>query len=194
MRYILDSNGYVESVSCTPFFCNNKGCTEYTGNVPEGYSSLEEWATTANVRAYKVVSGQLVYDSAKDTELQNLYKNQSYTYSTTEQKIGTWINGKPIYRKVIDVPASSFTSTYVSTNHGISNLDTVISVKGNWYDSQGYCWRSMPSSYHASSDWSSQILIKNSEVVFEIGSSASTRIQTKATNVYVTIEYTKTTD
>ena len=76
MRYILDSNGYIESVSCTPIVCNNKGCTEYTGNVPEGYSSLEEWATTANVRAYKVVDGQLVYDSAKDTELQNLYKTE----------------------------------------------------------------------------------------------------------------------
>ena len=101
MRYILDDNGYIESVSCTPFFCNNKGCTEYTRDTPEGYSSLEEWATTANVRAYKVVDGQLVYDSAKDTELQNLYSSQACTYSTIEQIIGTWIDGKPLYRKVI---------------------------------------------------------------------------------------------
>lgn len=37
MRYILDDNGYIDSVSCTPFECKGKGCTEYTGAIPEGY-------------------------------------------------------------------------------------------------------------------------------------------------------------
>ena len=120
--------------------------------------------------------------------------NKMNSYSTTEQKIGTWINGKSIYRKVIEVPSSVFTSTYVSYDHNISNLDTVITVKANWYDSQGYCWRSMPSSYHASADWASQILVKSAQIIFEIGSSAYTRIQTKSEKVAVILEYTKTTD
>ena len=120
--------------------------------------------------------------------------NKMNSYSTTEQKIGTWINGKSIYRKVIEVPSSVFTSTYVSYDHNISNLDTVITVKANWYDSQGYCWRSMPSSYHASADWASQILVKSAQIIFEIGSSAYTIIQTKSEKVAVILEYTKTTD
>ncbi len=98
MRYELDGNGYVNKVF---FGCHSGTCTEYTGDVPTGYESLEKWSEEANIRAYKIVDGQLVYDSAKDTELQNLYKNQSYTYSTIEQKIGTWVDGKPIYRKYV---------------------------------------------------------------------------------------------
>ena len=70
MRYILDDNGYIDSISCTPFECKDKGCTEYTGTIPEGYSSLEEWATTANIRAYKIVNGNLTFDGARDTALQ----------------------------------------------------------------------------------------------------------------------------
>lgn len=101
MRYILDSNGYVESVSCTPIVCNDKGCTEYTGNVPDGYSSLEEWATTANVKAYKVVNGQLVYDSAKDTELQALYESESNAYGLKLKTL--WTNPSP----TADFPAQS---------------------------------------------------------------------------------------
>lgn len=78
MRYILDSSGYIESVSCSHIECNNKGCTQYTGSVPSGYSSLQEWATTANIRAYKISSGNLVYDATRaaelEAELNNGYK------------------------------------------------------------------------------------------------------------------------
>jgi hypothetical protein len=70
MRYILDDNGYIYSVSCNPIECNNKGCTGYTGAVPEGYDTIELWATTANIRAYKIVDGNLVYDEAKAAELE----------------------------------------------------------------------------------------------------------------------------
>ena len=35
--------------------------------------------------------------------LQTNIENTLNTYSTTETRIGTWINNKPVYRKVIDV-------------------------------------------------------------------------------------------
>jgi hypothetical protein len=70
MRYILDDNGYIYSVSCNPIECNNKGCTGYTGATPEGYDSIELWATTANIRAYKIVDGNLVYDEARAAALE----------------------------------------------------------------------------------------------------------------------------
>jgi uncharacterized protein Veg len=70
MRYILDDNGYIYSVSCNPIECNNKGCTGYTGSVPEGYDTIEIWATTANIRAYKIVDGNLVYDADKAAALE----------------------------------------------------------------------------------------------------------------------------
>jgi hypothetical protein len=69
MRYILDDNGYIDSVSCTPFNCKDKSCQEYTGTIPDGYLTLDEWALNANIRAYKIVDNNLVYDETKDAEL-----------------------------------------------------------------------------------------------------------------------------
>lgn len=77
MRYILDDSGYIYSVSCNPIECNNKGCTGYTGAVPEGYDTIEQWATTANIRAYKIVDGQLVYDANRAAELETEWSDST---------------------------------------------------------------------------------------------------------------------
>lgn len=84
MRYILDDNGYIDSVSCTPFECKNKGCQEYTGTVPTGYNSLVEWVTTANIRTYKIVEGNLVYDEAREAELENELKKCNVLWEGAE--------------------------------------------------------------------------------------------------------------
>lgn len=76
MRYILDSEGYVKVCSRTEIVCESQTCTAYEGDVPEGYETIEEWVLNANINAYKVVDGQLVYDAAKDEELQQKYDNE----------------------------------------------------------------------------------------------------------------------
>ena len=86
MRYILDTNGYIDSISCTPFNCKDKGCQEYTGAIPEGYSSLEEWAKTANIRAYKIASGNLTYDADRNAALEEEYKE----WKDLTPLVGTW--------------------------------------------------------------------------------------------------------
>lgn len=70
MRYILDDLGYIEAVSCTYIECSNKSCTEYTGAIPEGYESLDDWVLNANIRAYKIEDGNLVFDEARAAELE----------------------------------------------------------------------------------------------------------------------------
>jgi hypothetical protein len=72
--YILDDLGYIQEFSSNHISCNNKNCFEYKGTIPSGYTSLEEWAVKANVRAYKIVNGNLSYDDVRDKELQNEYK------------------------------------------------------------------------------------------------------------------------
>jgi hypothetical protein len=67
MRYKTDENNYISAVF---FNCYIGTCAEYTGTVPTGYTSLEEWASNANIEAYKIVDNNLVYDSARDAELQ----------------------------------------------------------------------------------------------------------------------------
>jgi hypothetical protein len=70
MKYILDSSGYVESASCNPISCDDKVSQEYTGSIPSGYDSLDDWILNANIRAYKITNGNLVYDAARDEALQ----------------------------------------------------------------------------------------------------------------------------
>lgn len=78
MRYILDSEGYIESIAFGSYIeCSNKSCTEYTGSIPTGYNSLCEWADNANIQAYYLVDGNLTYDSDKDQELQRKWEEES---------------------------------------------------------------------------------------------------------------------
>lgn len=77
MRYILDNDGYVELCSETHIECNGRGCTEYTGEVPAGYESVEDWAINANIRAYRIVDGNLVYDANRDSMLEVQFEKEA---------------------------------------------------------------------------------------------------------------------
>lgn len=98
MRYILDNSGYVQEFGSHFMTCDNKKCNEYKGNVPSGYASIEEWLLKANIRAYKITNGQLVYDSAKDSELQKKWNTEAenskvsnYISSKGSNSNGSWI-------------------------------------------------------------------------------------------------------
>ncbi len=44
MRYIVNANNYITAISFgCKIECQDDGCTEYTGSVPTGYTSLEDW-------------------------------------------------------------------------------------------------------------------------------------------------------
>lgn len=56
--------------------------------------------------------------------------NENNRYSTTETTTGqTWIDDKPIYRKVVEV-ASLPNNTQISYSHGIVNADSFVTVRG----------------------------------------------------------------
>ena len=67
MRLEFDANGYV----CTVVFgCETGACSEYTGAVPEDYSSYADWADNARVQAYYLnSSGNLTYDANRAAQL-----------------------------------------------------------------------------------------------------------------------------
>nr|DAK70381.1 MAG TPA: hypothetical protein [Bacteriophage sp.] len=47
------------------------------------------------------------------------------TYSENEQRIGTWIDGKPVYRKVIKYVGGFATGQGTRIKHGIENLGLI---------------------------------------------------------------------
>lgn len=67
MRYIANSSGYLQEVSFgADITCGGTACTEYTGDVPTGYTSLEIWYCQEGEKLYrwKIVDGQLTLDSS----------------------------------------------------------------------------------------------------------------------------------
>ena len=58
------------------------------------------------------------------------------TYTTTEQVVGTWINGKPVYRVVLSGNISSTTGTYVPTKTYNASTVDVISCTGKLVNDQ----------------------------------------------------------
>ena len=71
MRIVLDYDNYFFAGSLAEYIeCEYGTCQEYTGVIPLGYSSYEDWFANCNCRnAYKLVNGNLVLDTDKEAEL-----------------------------------------------------------------------------------------------------------------------------
>ena len=104
-------------------------------------------------------------------------------YSTTEKIVGTWVNGKPVYQKTIDVGALPNNKTK-SVRHGISNLKMCVDVHGVFTDGTTTMTIPFPSA--------SGSIVTASVSATEV--SITTTSNRTAYSGYVYITYTKTTD
>ena len=109
----------------------------------------------------------------------------SQNYSTSEKKIGIWVDNKPLYRKTISVGA--LPNGEKTINHGISNLKRVVNMYGCAYrSSDGSNIPLMNSTYN---NLASSIYVKSTTLTIVTFSD-----RTAFKEAYVTLEYTKTTD
>lgn len=125
-------------------------------------------------------------------QLQTNVENTLNTYSTNEIRIGTWIDGKPLYRKVINfgtLPDS--TTKDVST--GLNANETfLVKFSGISYRMADNSFYPLP---HVSTNASNSVqltVITNNNTLYVrtiTGTDRSNMLET-----YITIEYTKTTD
>lgn len=132
--------------------------------------------TDANGNPFDYGLGKLVLAADEDT------------YSTSEVKTTkTWIDGKPIYRKVIPftMPNDSNTTGF---NHNISNLDYVVDLRLICKANDTSNTQRMPSIYVSSSLYM-YMYIQNTS--FGVHNAFSDMYGQQA---YMIIEYTKTTD
>lgn len=105
-------------------------------------------------------------------------------YSTTELRCGTWIDGKPIYRKTVKLNNIQV-SNQSTASHGIANIDTVIGVKAVYYDGTN---GGMPYPMTTLDGKFLNIAVTASVIQWRGTATFSGHIH------YITIEYTKTTD
>lgn len=112
----------------------------------------------------------------------------SHNYSTTEQVVGTWVDGSPVYEKtfVINNPATGNNTI----THNISNLDMLISVSGFAKRADGYQQMFNFITNADNFNWNLLVMdFSSTDFVLQVGSNyTSTRAIIKAV---ATLRYTK---
>lgn len=185
MRYILDDSGYIDSVSCTPFNCKDKSCQEYTGTIPSGYETLAEWAQNANIRAYKLVAGNLTYDEAKAAELEAEWEIAANGI-TTGQEVATneFIDGKRVYVKRVSCGALP-NAGQKTIEHGLDYANiTIIEFKGIAKYNNIYI--PLPTIDAKTANYNIQVYIHTNRIIINTSDNKS-----NYTESYVTIKYIK---
>lgn len=118
-------------------------------------------------------------------EMKNLLK-----YSTDEQKVGTWVDGKPIYKKTFSFNELQSDGNEHFYDLGIANIKSVTNLYGTYQFSQEDIY--VPINFY-------NFLTKEGTYMFVSNiSSTGCRItynsNLSSTLIYITVEYTKTTD
>lgn len=111
------------------------------------------------------------------------YINKLNTYSTNEIRVGTWKDGKPIYRKVITDTTSSSRDDKVFS--AITNMETCVNITGILIDNN---YRILMPSWGSSSNWINLAINDNNQPYCGYTS------QYRSKDVTIIVEYTKTTD
>lgn len=115
----------------------------------------------------------------------------SHHYSTTEHIVGTWTDGKPLYEKTIvdTMPTVITDGTFVDKNIDVTALDIDKAIKIDMMIDQGNA--QVPLFYANNSNRHSKVFYNN-----EFGTIYLTSNNTvhSAKPIWITIQYTKTTD
>lgn len=130
-----------------------------------------------------------ITDSSETKEIK-IRANQ-HNYSTEEQVIGTWIDGKPIYEKVIKVDITDRDWHIISFN---TSVDTIIKLKGILYkgDTNSYFFVVQGNTYPNTVERSFIAYHKNDNYISYAVLYDDTDLTTAC--LYITIQYTKTID
>lgn len=144
---------------------------------------VEPGVTSAEHEAY--TQPRIYVKNDNDAYEELISKDELINYSTKEQKIGTWVDGKTLYRKVVNfgsLPNSA--SKTVST--GLTNVNYIsfsgLANNGTTYFPLNLA-RPISGNNLGLGCW-----ITNNEITIESANDRSSY------NAYVIIEYTKTTD
>lgn len=144
------------------------------------------WAndTTVKIFDFQIEEGSV---ASTYSPYQNLTGEENY--STNEIRIGTWIDGKPLYR--IALESTTYATTY---NIPASNVDKITKVSGMIKRSDYNIWQFLPSRLD-NANFSAQFgnfQLDANRVVANV--SFGTNWSSNMSRIIIIIEYTKTTD
>lgn len=176
---VTDENGKVK----LQFYTNYSSTTQNSSAIFSEIQ-LEEGEEATTYEAY--IEPKLLLRNSNGV-YEEFAKKSEEVYSTEETKIGTWIDGKPLYRKVLSLTTPSTTN---STK--IANFDKTFIIKnyyGNAFISASN--QLLPINFYFTDVYKIATYVVNNsgEIYMKIGSEAYRNQQAT-----LTIEYTKTTD
>lgn len=116
----------------------------------------------------------------------DIYSNPMNDYSTDEKVVGTWIDGKPLYQKTINLGTLP-NNTTKQVAHNIQNLDAIIDGRG-WAKSSV---NQIPIIYVNNANTSEQLCVFVNNTTVFLRTSADKSLYTQS---YITLQYTKTSD
>ena len=138
----------------------------------------QEWSNEYGVSPFTAERMKHIEDGIYENSLDNVY-------STEETFTGKyWIDGKKVYRKVIEKTISKANNTYSYSSLGLTNIGTIIKLYGI---SAG---NPIEQDYYAGSEDSLRTFANVNGINVNSGSSYPTMPYT----LYIIIEYTKTTE
>ena len=207
----VDIGASIESVADLQAFCNFNGAAM---RVDTGIKDAVITSTQTNYEGSKVYIGTNTDANNRKNQIilvtnvsiwanQPVYVIMRYTkttdsamtvpfgsvndYSTTERVVGTWIDGKPLYQRVVQGTTGNESNTWYT----LANLGSTCVIR------RGECWVITSTSLCPIPFGLSDIRVtynsdtKNGAITFNLGNNVSV---TYSRPIYAIVQYTKTTD
>lgn len=119
----------------------------------------------------------------------NKLYSEEIPFSTTETRIGVWTDGKPLYRKTLNIPAIATGGTGTIDLSSLKIESFFINFNKSYYKT-GTTWLPLVRTHTTAvnSQIETRFNFSNNKVEFRCGSGVG------IDNGIITVEYTKTTD
>lgn len=145
-------------------------------NQTGGITVVDNLTSTSTTNALSAKQGKILNDKITNTN----------TYSTEEVNTGKkWIDGKDIYRKVIEL--SNIPASTTEYSYNVENIDKIVNAQASWYDTLDKATFVTNLRYDGTGAYIRFIYLKSK---FKIETKYNWSERTS--DVYVIIEYTKT--
>ena len=163
---------------------------DYYIETGDGWSHLLNFSISGSSTRRVVFNfndGKLNVVKIENAALKKIYGikfiTQQHNYSTEEQVVGTWIDGKPIYEKVINVENFIIGDNEIP----LENLDTIINYSGSLILTD-YANYKQVFPYIQNNSTSKVVINHYNETKFVVASAFT------CNTINIIIQYTKTTD
>lgn len=168
-----ESTSQTDTYSCD--YINNTSIV-VSPTEPTGKNRKKVWMQNTDT------DKKIYIKNSNDVYEEFIKKDEGEVYSTVEQVIGKWIDGKPIYRRYIEVACNTSGDTVYTHN---SNIDNLVNIYGRCYvANQTATKRVFP---YVTGTENFKCSSYNSKIITFTSSWANSKF-------FGVIEYTKTTD